>query len=324
MTIKTEIIGCGSYLPEKIVLNADLESIIDTSDEWIFSRTGIKKRHIAADNQHASHLAFEASKKAIEDANISPDLIDLVIVCTTTPDNSFPSTATKLQNYLGLVNKPAFDLQAVCSGFIYGLEVANSLIISGKYKIILLVCAEKMSSLLDWSDRSTCILFGDGAGAVILRGHNGDNQQNNSNIIATDIYADGSFFDILHTDGGISSNAKAGVIKMEGRILFKHAVEKMHSAILDLLKKENIELGEIDFFIPHQANARIIDNLANNLNIEQSKIVKTVDKHANCSAASIPLALSDLKERNLLKQGQLLLCSTIGAGLTWGVCLIRW
>ncbi|MDN3031365.1 MULTISPECIES: beta-ketoacyl-ACP synthase III [Rickettsieae] len=317
MTCK--ILGCGAYLPKRILSNAELSLSVDTNDEWIHSRTGILQRHIAADDEYTSHLAIKASQNAIDDAGLNPASIDLIITCTTTPDNSFPSTASKLQGYLGLGNVPSFDLQAVCSGFIYGLHVADSLIKSRKYKTILLVGAEKMSSLMDWSDRATCILFGDGAGAVILQ-----YSDDNSGIIDSNIYSDGRYHDILYTDGGVSSNGKTGKIKMKGQEVFRHAVEKMSKIAEEILHNNNFTIDDVNHFIPHQANVRIIDAVVDRLKIDPSKVVKTVAKHANCSAASIPLALASLKSYGNIKKGDLLLFTAIGAGVTWGSALIRW
>jgi 3-oxoacyl-[acyl-carrier-protein] synthase-3 len=315
-----KILGCGSYLPERILTNKDLEQLIDTNDEWIKSRTGILQRHIAADGEYASHLAFKAAKNAIADANIDPSVIDLIIVCTTTPDNSFPSTATKLQGYLNLGDIPSFDLQAVCSGFIYGLHMADILLKSLKYKTILLVCTEKMSSLVDWNDRSTCVLFGDGAGAVILQ----FDDSSESKIIDSKIYSNGNYFDILYTDGGVSTNGQSGKIKMQGPALFKKAVEKMADSVLEILHDNNITASEINYLVPHQANIRIIQAIAERLQFDDDKIVKTIAQHANCSAASIPLALSELKASGSLKRGDIILFTAFGAGLTWGSAIIKW
>ncbi|ABV73906.1 3-oxoacyl-(acyl carrier protein) synthase III [Rickettsia canadensis str. McKiel] len=317
MTCK--IIGCGQYLPSKIVSNDELTKFVDTNDEWIRTRTGITQRHIADDTEYTSHLALKSAEKAIEDAGISANDIDLIIICTTTPDHSFPSVATKLQGYLGLTNIPSFDLQAVCAGFVYGLQVANSLIASSKYKTVLLIGAEKMTSLLDWNDRSTCVLFGDGAGSVILQRSSDD-----SGLIESNIFSSGIDYDILYTNGGISMNGTSGKIIMQGQKLFRHAIEKMQQSIEELLCANQFSVSDIDYFIPHQANVRIINKLAELLNIEEHKIIKTVEKHANCSAASIPLALSTLKGLGKIKKGDILLFSAIGAGLTWGSALIRW
>lgn len=317
MTCK--IIGCGGYLPPKVVSNVELAKFVDTNDEWIRTRTGISQRHIAGDTEYTSHLALKAAEKAIADADISVNDIDLIITCTTTPDNSFPSVATKLQGYLGLNNVPSFDLQAVCAGFVYGVQVANSLISSGKYETILLIGAEKMTSLLDWEDRATCVLFGDGAGSVILQ-----RSDDNSGVIDSNIFSSGADYEILYTNGGVSMNGSSGKIIMQGQKLFRLAVEKMHQSIEGLLRNNNFTVNDIDYFIPHQANVRIINKLAELLNVEDHKVVKTVEKHANCSAASIPLALSTLKASNKIKKGDIILFSAIGAGLTWGSALIRW
>ncbi|WPY00917.1 3-oxoacyl-ACP synthase 3 [Candidatus Trichorickettsia mobilis] len=331
MTCK--IIGCGGYLPKKIVSNLDLESFVDTTDEWIKSRTGILQRHLAASDEYTSHLAFKAAEHALQDANLLPTDIDLIIVCTTTPDNSFPSTATKVQGYFALKNTPSFDLQAVCSGFIYGLQIADSLVASGKYNTILLICAEKMSSLLDWSDRSTCVLFGDGAGAVVLQRKSASDNRSlvvspgtemNSGIIDSQIYSDGSYGDLLYTDGGVSSNGQSGKIKMKGPALFKNAVEKMTDSVIEILVKNNLTIDDISYFIPHQANIRIIQSIVERLNINENKVIKTIAKHANCSASSIPLALSELKSSEALNEGDIILFTAFGAGLTWGSALYTW
>lgn len=314
------IAGCGLYLPKKCITNADLvKSLPDTSDEWIVSRTGITQRHIADNDEYSSHLAFHAAKEAISNAKISKDEIDLIVVCTTTPDNSFPSTATKLQGYLNLNDVPSFDIQAACTGFVYGIEVVDLLMKSGKYNTVLLVGVDKMSSIVDWSDRTTAVLFGDGAGAVIIQ-----KTTENYGIIGSKIYSDGSFKDILYTDGGVSSNQQTGVVKMLGREVFRNAVEKMSSSALDILKYYNIALSEIAYIIPHQANLRIIESVTKNLNIDQNKVIKTVDKHANCSAASIPMALHSLQQSGSINNGDIILTIAIGAGLTWGSNIIRW
>jgi 3-oxoacyl-[acyl-carrier-protein] synthase-3 len=317
--MSSRILGVGSYLPKHIVSNIEFEQRLDTNDEWIRSRTGIEQRHIASDHEHTSDLAFEASKQAILDAGIKPSEIDLIIVCTTTSDNAFPSAATKLHGYLELQNIPSFDIQAACAGFIYGLSVADNLISSGQYNNILLVGADKMSSLLNWNDRTTCVLFGDGAGAIILQ-----SDSTGSGVIDSKIYSDGSGYDILYTDELIGEESLGGKILMKGQVLFKHAVEKMSSSIEAILAKNSLGVEDIDHFIPHQANIRIIDNMVQRLNFDPNKVVKTVVKHANCSAASIPLALCDLKSSGKLNRGDLILFSAIGAGLTWGSALIRW
>lgn len=321
-----KIIGFGSYLPKKIVTNTDLEKIVDTSDEWIFTRTGIKQRHLAENNELTSDLVYKAAIDAISNAKIEVDEIDFILVCTNTPDNTFPSTANKLHYFLSkhlkpghiMPDIPSFDMQAICSGFIYGLEIANSVLKSGKYKTLLLVCADKMSALLDWKDRSTCVLFGDGAGAVVLR-----HGENNSGIIDTNIYSNGFLWNALYTDGGVGSTGKCGEIKMNGKLIYREACSKMLESANKMLNKNNLNTDDIDYFIPHQANARIIKSMSTDLKIDNSKVVMTIDQHANCSAASIPLALSDLKKKNKLKEGNLILLTSFGAGLTWGSALLQ-
>lgn len=314
-----KILGCGAYLPERIVTNSELSLSVETNDEWIRSRTGISQRHIASDIEYTSHLALKASIRAIEDAGIKAELIDLIVVCTTASDNSFPSTASKVQGYLGLKNIPSFDLQAVCSGFIYGLHIVDSLVRARKYKTVLLIGAEKMSSLLDWQDRSTCVLFGDGAGAVILQ-----YTEDSSGIIDSSISSDGRYYDILYTDGGISMNGQSGKIRMKGPEVFRQAVEKMTEASATILQNNSMTVNDVNYFVPHQANIRIIDAVAQCLKLDPNKVVKTVDKHANCSAASIPLALAHLKSTVSINKGDILLFAAIGAGITWGAVLVRW
>ena len=315
----SRIIGCGGYLPSRVVTNADLEKTIDTSDEWIKSRTGIAQRHIAASDEYSSHMAHKAAQAAIKDANIDQKDIDLIIVCTNTPDNSFPSVANKIQGYLGLGEIPSFDIQAICSGFVYGTQVADNMIKSGKYKTVLLVCSEKMSSLLDWQDRSTCVLFGDGAGAIILR-----QDDSNSGIIDSNIYSDGSMYDILYTDGGVSMTGKSGNIQMKGSEVFKKAIEKMSTSVESILESNNLSINDIDYFVPHQANQRIISAIANKFELSKGQVIVTIEKHANCSAASIPLALSELKSTKGIERGKLIVFTAFGAGATWGSVLVRW
>ena len=315
----SRIIGCGGYLPDNILTNQELERTLDTTDEWITSRTGIKQRFIARGDEFTSHLAYKASLMAIENAEISKLEIDLIIVCTTTPDNSFPSVACKLQGQLGVGEIPAFDVQAVCGGFLYGLDIAKNMLKSGAYKTILLTCAEKMSSLLDWTDRNTAILFGDGAGAMILR-----NDETNQGIIDTAIYSDGALGDLLYTDGGISSTGTAGHIKMNGNTVFKLAIEKMIESSTALLSKNNISVSEIDYFVPHQANIRIIDNIATKMQLPKERVISTIDQHANCSAASIPLAFHFAMQNGKFKQNDLILFTAFGAGLTWGSAIYRY
>ena len=315
----TRIIGCGGYLPERVLTNDDLAKFVDTSDEWIRTRTGICQRHIAAEGEFTSHMAYKAALAAIKDAKVNVQDIDLVVVCSNTPDNSFPGVANKLQGYLNLQHTPSFDIQAICSGFIYGIHVVDSMIKSGKYKTALLVCAEKMSALLDWKDRSTCVLFGDGAGAVILQHCN-----SNAGIIDSNIYSDGSMYDILYTDGGVSTNGKSGTVQMKGQEVFRRAVEKMSESVKQVLESNGMSLSDVDHLIPHQANLRIIDSVASRFEIDSSKVVITIDRHANCSAASIPLALSELKSSKGIKPGEIVVFTAFGAGATWGSAIVRW
>ncbi len=315
----SKIIGCGGYLPEKVLTNDDLAKFIDTSDEWIRTRTGIRQRHIAAEGEFTSHMAHKAALAAIKDANINSKDIDLIVVCSNTPDNSFPGVANKLQGYLDLGQVPSFDIQAICSGFIYGVHVVDSMIKSGKYKTVLLVCADKMSALLDWQDRSTCVLFGDGAGAVILQ-----HCDSNAGVIDSNIYSDGSMYDILYTDGGVSTNGKSGRVQMKGQEVFRRAIEKMSESVKQLLEVNGMSLSDIDHLVPHQANLRIIDGIAARFDIDSNKIVTTIERHANCSAASIPLALSELKSLKGIKPGKIVVFTAFGAGATWGAAIVRW
>jgi 3-oxoacyl-[acyl-carrier-protein] synthase-3 len=316
----SRIIGSGSYLPPYILTNEELVKSVDSTPEWIKTRTGIDERRIAKDETNLQ-MAYKASLNAIENSKISKDDLDLIIVCTTSSDQIFPSTAVRLQDLLGVGNIPAFDLQAVCSGFIYGLHVADSLLKSMQYKNILVVGSEKMSNLLDWSDRSTCILFGDGAGAVVLQKQSGVN-----GIIDCKLYAEGAKHDILFSEynKNYNSDKNYGTITMNGRDVFKLAVNYMKSSIQEILEKNNLDISKIDLVIPHQANVRILDSLSEKLGIDDSKMIKTIDKHSNCSAASIPLAIDYAIKNNKLKQGDLILLVAFGSGLTWGTCIIRW
>ena len=318
--IRSRIIATGAYLPSKIVTNHDLEKIVETNDEWIVERTGIKKRHIAADNELTSDMAYEAAKSAIESSDISYNDIDLIIVATTTPDNTFPATATKVQAKLGIKQGAAFDLQAVCSGFIYALATADNFIKSGQYKNILVIGADKMSSILDWNDRKTCILFGDGAGAVLLQADSSSGR----GILSSHLYSDGRYFDILNTDGGAALNKQAGVVKMEGQEVFKHATQKMSSAVNNALEYNNLSLEDIDWLIPHQANIRILKSVAKKLKISSDNVISTVQDHANTSAASIPLALNEAISSGNISSGNIIAMTAIGGGLSWGSCLIKW
>ena len=319
-----KIISTGSYLPSKIMTNEDISKIVDTSDEWIVSRTGIKQRHIVADNETTSDLSYQASLNALKNASIDVSTIDAIIVATTTPDLTFPSTATILQKKLGLKGGFAFDVQAVCSGFMYGLTVADSLIITGKAKRILLVGAESMSKIINWEDRNTCVLFGVGAGAFILESTLLDPKiGNNPGILGVEIFSDGQYVDELKTTMGVSSGNDIGSITMNGQEVFKHAVTNLAHVATLILNKYNLKDSDINWFVPHQANLRIITSMAKKLNLSEDKIIITVDKHANTSGASIPLALDYGFQNNKLKKGDLILTESMGAGFTWGAGIIR-
>ncbi len=320
--IKSVIIATGSYLPSKIVTNDDLSKTVETSDEWIFERTGIKKRHIAAEGELTSDLASQAALQAIKscEKTISAKEIDLIIVATTTPDLTFPATATTLQAKIGASNAFAFDVQAVCSGFVYALNIADNFIKSGQVRNALVVGAETLSRIVDWSDRNSCVLFGDGAGAVILEA----TTDNNRGILASKLSSDGSLNEILKTDGGPSFNQKAGFINMAGREVFKHAVDKMTKSVIDALALANLKTSDIDLLVPHQANARILASVASKLGLTDDKIILTVQDHANTSAASIPLALDYANKNKRLKKEDLIVLEALGGGLTWGSIIIRW
>ncbi|WP_297325668.1 beta-ketoacyl-ACP synthase III [Nitrosomonas sp.] len=316
----SRITGTGSYLPEKILTNHDLESMVDTSDEWIRSRTGITQRHIAREDQVASDLAFYASQNAMNAAGVSSEDIDLIIVATTTPDMVFPSTACILQNKLGIENCPAFDVQAVCSGFVYALATADMFVSSGKCRNALVVGAEIYSKILDWSDRSTCVLFGDGAGAVVL------SQSDQPGILSTHLHASGSYSNVLSVPGSISGGKVQGnpYINMEGSTVFKFAVKVLEEVVQEAVAENNLQTTDIDWLIPHQANIRIIQSTAKKLGIPMDKVVVAVDKHGNTSAASIPLALDIAVRDGRIHPGQLVLLEGVGGGFTWGAVLLRW
>ena len=318
MKIYTKISGFGHFLPKKILSNEDLKKLVDTSDEWIYSRTGIKQRHIAEDSELTSNLAINAALSAFKDSKIKPKDIDCIIVATTTPDNTFPSTATKVQNFFKLKDIPSFDIQAVCSGFIYGLQISDSFIKSEKFKNILLIGAETLSKIVDWDDRRTCVLFGDGAGSIIL---SADKKKNG--ILSAKIHSDGEWIDSLYADGGPSLNQKVGKIRMKGQDIFKQAVNKLSQATIDALKECNLSKKDIDWFVPHQANQRIILSTAKKLGIDENKTISTVINHANTSAASIPLAISSSIKSGKIKKNDILALCAIGGGLTWGSCILK-
>jgi len=323
-TIRAVIKGVGHYLPERIVPNKEFEDTLDTTDEWIKSRSGIERRHFASNTENTSDLAIHASNAALNDAGMCGNDIDAVVLATSTPDQTFPSTATKVQAAIGMTRGFAFDVQAVCAGFAFALANANALILSGQAQNVLVIGAETFSRILDWNDRSTCVLFGDGAGAVILSAEEGTGGPQDRGILATDLNSDGRFNKLLYVDGGVSSTQTTGVLKMEGREIFKHAVQKLAQTADAALARAGAVAADIDWVVPHQANLRIIKSTAQKMGIPMSKVVVTVQDHGNTSAASIPLAMSVGKARGQIKQGDLIVAEAIGGGLAWGAVVLRW
>ena len=322
--IRSVVLGCGSYLPERVLTNAELATKVDTSDEWIVQRTGIQQRHIAAEGEFTSHLAIKAAQAALKNAGIDAQSIDLIVLATSTPDNTFPATAVAVQNALGITHGAAFDLQAVCSGFIFALTTADSLLRTGAGKRALVIGAETFSRILDWTDRGTCVLFGDGAGAVVLEAQDGAGTTADRGVLTTHLRSDGRHKEKLFVDGGPSSTQTVGYLRMEGREVFKHAVGMITDVIVDAFAATGASAESIDWFVPHQANKRIIDASAHKLHIAPQKVVLTVDRHGNTSAASIPLALSVAVNDGRIKKGDLVLLEAMGGGFTWGSALVRW
>ncbi|MDB5492471.1 MAG: 3-oxoacyl-[acyl-carrier-protein] synthase [Micavibrio sp.] len=324
MTIRTTIRSTGSYLPEKIMTNADMEKIFDTTDEWIVQRSGIRQRHFAAKDETTTDMAIAAAKDALKSAGLEGSDIDGVIVATSTPDSTFPSVAVKVQAALGVKGGPAFDIQAVCSGFVYALTVADSLVRTGAAKRFLLIGAEKFSSIVNWEDRTTGVLFADGAGAVVLEAAEGKGTVEDRGIISTHLHSDGSLKDILYVDGGVSSTGTAGHIKMEGKEVFRHAVSMMSEVVAEVLEHNNITADQIQWLVPHQANIRIIESTGKKLGMSMDRVVVTVDHHGNTSAASIPLALNEAVKDGRIRKGDLMLLEALGGGLVWGAALVRY
>jgi len=322
--IRSVVLGCGSYLPERVLTNAELASRIDTSDDWIVQRTGISERHIAADDEFTSHLAINAARAALADAKIDPQSIDLIVLATSTPDNTFPATAVAVQHGLGINHGVAFDLQAVCSGFVFALTTADNFLRAGAHKRALVIGAETFSRILDWNDRGTCVLFGDGAGAVVLEAQQHSGTTDDPGVLTTHLRSDGRHKSKLFVDGGPGSTKTVGHLRMEGREVFKHAVGMITDVIVDAFNATGFTADDITWFIPHQANKRIIDASAHKLHIAPQKVVLTVDKHGNTSAASIPLALSVAVRDGRVKKGDLVLFEAMGGGFTWGSALVRW
>ena len=322
--IRSVIRGVGGYLPRRVMTNADLARLVDTSDEWIVERTGIHQRHIAEDDELTSDLGIAASRQAIVRSGIDPVDIDLIVCATATPDRTFPATAIRIQSGLGITKGAAFDVQAVCSGFIYGLAVADNFIKAGQSKRALVVGAETFSRILDWKDRGTCVLFGDGAGAIVLEAQSQLGTREDRGILATRIRSDGRFEDLLYVDGGPGSTKTTGYLRMNGREVFRHAVQKISSVIEETLVSTGYAPDEIDIYVPHQANKRILDGIGKKLGIPPGKVMVTLAKHGNTSAASVPLALNQAFEEHRLREGGLVLMEAMGGGLTWGAVLARW
>jgi 3-oxoacyl-[acyl-carrier-protein] synthase-3 len=318
------VLGCGSYLPQRVVTNAELASRIETSDDWIVQRTGIRERHVAAEGEFTSHLAINAARAALAAADVDPQSIDLIVLGTSTPDNTFPATAVAVQDGLGIHHGAAFDLQAVCSGFVYALATADNFLRSGSFKRALVIGAETFSRILDWNDRTTCVLFGDGAGALVLDAQRQDGTSADRGVLTTHLRSDGRHKAKLYVDGGPSSTQTVGHLRMEGREVFKHAVGMITDVIVDAFEATGLSAETIDWFVPHQANKRIIDASAHKLHIAPSKVVLTVDRHGNTSAASIPLALDVAVKDGRIKKGDVVLLEAMGGGFTWGSALVRW
>ncbi|MBO6674520.1 MAG: ketoacyl-ACP synthase III [Rhizobiales bacterium] len=317
------VLGVGSYLPAKVLTNDDLAKMVDTSDEWIVQRTGIQSRHIAASDERTSDLAFEAAKAALANADVDPQSIDLIVLATATPDYTFPATATQVQQKLGIRHGYAFDMQAVCSGFVFAMATADSQLKAGLANRALVIGAETFSRIIDWEDRTTCVLFADGAGAVVLDAVDGPVDPEGPGIIASSLRSDGNHREKLFVDGGPSTNQMAGHLRMQGKEVFKHAVGMITDVIVDVFEQTGFNGDTIDWFVPHQANKRIIDASANKLKIDPAKVVVTVDHHGNTSAASIPLALSEAVADGRIKKGDVVLLEAMGGGFTWGACLLR-
>ena len=322
--IRSKVIGSGSYLPETVLTNDELAKRVDTSDAWIRERTGIRRRHVVRKGELTSDLAIRASLRALLDAGIEATELDLIVCGTTTPDDTFPATATKVQARLGMTRGAAFDVQAVCTGFIYALSVADNFIRAGQAETVLVIGAETMSRLLDWSDRSTCVLFGDGAGALVLRASAGKGDNADHGVLNTKLFSDGRLRDLLYVDGGPSSTQTTGYLRMAGKEVFRHAVTNIAGAIEASVKAAGLTIADIDWFVPHQANQRILDGTARKLGIDPNKVVSTVADHGNTSAASVPLALDVAVKDGRIKPGNLVLLEAMGGGFTWGAALVRW
>jgi 3-oxoacyl-[acyl-carrier-protein] synthase-3 len=322
--IRSVVVGCGSYLPERILTNADLAKLVDTTDEWIVERSGIKQRHIAAEGELTSDLALKASQAALKNAGLTADDVDLIVLATATPDETFPATACRVQQGLGMKRGFAFDVQAVCSGFIYALATADNFIKAGQAKTALVIGAETFSRILDWTDRTTCVLFADGAGALVLQAQDGKGTNEDRGVLTTHLHSDGRHHDLLYVDGGPSSTQSTGKLRMLGKEVFRHAVVNLADVVKETLQAVNMTADQIDWLVPHQANKRIIDGTARKLGLGTEKVVLTVDHHGNTSAASVPLALAEAIADGRIKPGQVVLLEAMGGGFTWGSALVRW
>ena len=324
MTKRSVVVGYGHYLPERIVENAEFESSLDTTDEWIRTRSGIERRHFAAEGQHTSDLAAEAAKAALEQAGLTAGDIDAIVVATSTPDLTFPSVATMVQQKIGMERGFGFDVQAVCAGFVFALTTANGLILSGQAERVLVIGAETFSRIMDWTDRGTCVLFGDGAGALILEAQECAGTTADRGILSADLNSDGRYKDMLFVDGGVSSTGTSGKLRMQGNALFRQAVEKLASTADAALHKAGLTHSDVDWIVPHQANIRIIQGIARKMGVPLDQVIITVQDHGNTSAASIPLAMSVGKKSGKIKTGDLIVTEAIGGGLAWGSVVLRW
>ena len=324
MTTRAAVRGVGHYLPERVVPNSEFEKTLDTSDEWIRARSGIERRHFAAEGQTTSDLAIAAAKMALDDAGLQPSDIDAIILATSTADLTFPSAATMVQAGIGMKNGFAYDVQAVCAGFVFAMSNANAMIVSGQANRVLVIGAETFSRILDFTDRATCVLFGDGAGAVILEAHEGSGTSDDTGILSVDLNSDGTYRDLLYVDGGVSTTGTAGVLRMQGPELFKHAVVKLAATARTSLEKAGLVQDDLDWLVPHQANIRIIASTAKKLGLSMERVIVTLQDQGNTSAASIPLALSTGKAEGRFKPGDIVLLEAIGGGLAWGSVVLRW
>jgi 3-oxoacyl-[acyl-carrier-protein] synthase III len=324
MMSRSLLLSAGSFLPKRVVTNAELAQRIETSDEWIQKRTGIRQRHVAADGELTSDLAVEAAQDALHRAGLRGADIDVIVLATTTPDHTFPATATKVQDRLGMKGGFALDVQAVCSGFVYALAIADNFLRCDQGQRALVIGAETFSRILDWNDRNTCVLFGDGAGAVILESGMGEGTSRDRGILCTHLFSDGSHYKSLYVDGGPSATQTTGVVHMEGKEVFRHAVTNLAAAVDAAIASTGINADDVDWLVPHQANRRIIESMENKLKLPSEKVVVTIDRHANTSAASIPLALAEAVNDGRIKRGHLVLMEAMGGGFTWGSALVRW